>query len=112
MANRNIIGDKISSKFFTFSRADNRNDPTCWFTTEMSTLNGNGFNPLKRAWSDACDAGFVLVSDKTGNEAVFTLIDTVRDADGDVVKYVFAPVFSSVQRNRGLSNSTVNVYNT
>lgn len=112
MTARTIIGDKISSKLFTFGRADNRDDPTCWFTIEMSTLNASGFNPLKRAWSNTTTPGFVLVSAKTGREEVFTLIETVRDAEGDVVRYVFAPVFSTVQKNRSLSNCTVNVYNT
>ena len=112
MTNRTITGDKISSEFFTFSRAADRNDPTCWFTTEVSTLQANGFNPLKRAWSNDMTPGFVMISAKTGREAVFTLIETVRDAEGDVIKYVFAPVFSTVVRNGRLSNCSVNVYNT
>lgn len=109
---RSIIGDKISSKMFTFGRAADRNDPTCWFTTEISTLQVNGFNPLKRVWSNDMTPGFVMISTKTQREAVFTLIETERDAEGDVVRYVFAPVFSTTIRNGGLSNCTVSIYNT
>ena len=55
------------------------------------------------------ESGFrdaVMISAKTGREAVFTLIETERDAEGDVIKYVFAPVFSTTIRNGGLSNCT------
>lgn len=112
MTQREIIGHRISSQMFTISRAADRTDPTCWFTTKLSTLNSSGFNPLKRVWSNAVDRGFVMVSERTGREAIFTLIETVRDAEGNVVKYIFAPVFSTVHRNSGLSNCVANVYNT
>jgi hypothetical protein len=41
------------------------------------------------AYNDACDVGFYMVSAKTGRKALFIFRETLRDRDGDIVKWVW-----------------------
>ena len=105
---REIIGNRISSKLFTFSR--NVLTGKCTFVTERSTFDAAG--GLRQLYQDSCDVGFVMVSEKTGQEAVFGLSHVEMNRDSDVVYWELAPLYSTVRKNRGLSNCTVKIFNT
>ena len=45
-----------------------------------------------KVYTDACDVGFILASSKTGNERLVTLVDTMRDAEGDVQCWTYASI--------------------
>ena len=100
------ICSKIGSRYFTWNRASKT------FVTEISTLNGNGLNPLSQVWNDSCDAGFVMVSQITGVEVTFVLVDQHRDRDSDITHWEFAASHSDVLRMPALCDVTVIVYNT
>lgn len=48
-----------------------------------------GIAPGRRVWSDACDVGFLVVSDRTGTEKLFTLAHERRSADNELEAWVF-----------------------
>jgi hypothetical protein len=60
------------------------------FIAEISEL-PETFNPLSAVWDDACDAGFILVSAKTGKEITFTFWKEDKNRDGEVAGYRFKP---------------------
>lgn len=85
----NIIADKINSKHFMFISDSNE------FVAEASEL-PKGFNPMSPVWDDSADVGFVMVSAKTGREAVFVLDSTDRSIEGDIYGWYFVadPMFN------------------
>jgi hypothetical protein len=85
----------ISSKHFTY-HATSRT-----FSAEASDL-GPALR-LGPVYDDACDEGFTLVSDKTGDLVVFALEREVRDGDLRYTEFV-----SVTPRYRGYS---VRVFN-
>lgn len=62
-----------SSRFFF-------NKETNTFVAEISEL-GRSFD-LGRVYDDACDIGFTIISEKTGNPAVFALSNTNQSEGG------------------------------
>ena len=69
----------MSSKF--------RWDPvTRTFVAEVSELVDKLF--LTQVWDDACDAGFVMVSTKTGREVIF-VHTRVREGEWEVMSWEF-----------------------
>lgn len=59
------------------------------FSQEISCIATNLFG---RIYDDACDTGFIMVSEKTGKEEHMCLYETQTDRDGDVCGWVFLPV--------------------
>ena len=72
-----IIADKISTKYFSYDKKSRT------FTTEASDL-PRTFNPESQVYDDACDYGFTLISEKTGNEALFVFDKEDRDNEGEL----------------------------
>lgn len=103
--NHKIIGARISSKYFMYKHLLGFGV----FTADVSDF--NGFNPLSQIWNDLPNLGFVMVSEKTGAEVVFGLIEEVRDAENDITRWVFEPTFGDVSKNEKLRNVTVTIYN-
>ena len=81
-----IIGTQIPTDQFFWDKA------TKIFSQEASTLRNYRF--LSRLYNDACDTGFVLVSHKTGRKVPFYLVDEVKNSDGDVEHWEFAPAIA------------------
>ena len=81
-----ITGTRISTNQFWYDKESKL------FSQEASTL--RNYNFLSRLYNDACDTGFVLVSHKTGKEVPFYLADEVKNRDGDVEHWEFAPAVS------------------
>jgi len=108
---RNLIAPKYCSKNFTYVP-----DPTGLggvFTIEMSTLQALG--GIQQVWDDSTDAGFVIVSAKTGNEAIFTWTEIKMDPTReDIVYWRLSPTFSSYNKPgcHQLQHVTVKVFNT
>lgn len=48
-----------------------------------------GIAPGRQVWSDACDVGFMLVSDRTGTEKLFTLASERRSGDNELEAWIF-----------------------
>ena len=107
---RNTICSKILSSHFTYTPDSSGLGGV--FSIEMSTLRSLG--GIGQVWTDSCDAGFVIVSAKTGNEAVFVCTNIKCDAERDIVYWELSPTFSSYNKpgNRRLQHVTVKVFNT
>ena len=60
---------------------------------------------LGRVYDDACDAGFTIVSKKTGKSAVFAIHREKRDKDNDLLYIEFVCV------TPGLKDLTATLYN-
>jgi len=65
MQETEIIGDKISSKFFKWNKESST------FTAEASSL-PKTFDPQTQIWSDSFDVGFIMEGEKTGANLIFT----------------------------------------
>lgn len=57
------------------------------FVCEASDL--RGFKP-RRIYDDACDIGFYMVSEKTGQKLLFVENEPTYDADGDLISFNFS----------------------
>jgi len=55
---------------------------------EESTLRANGYDLFQRVYNDACDEGFVMLSNRTGAVRLFTLAHTEK-ANGEVLWWEF-----------------------
>jgi len=97
-----IIANQISTKKFTYLKEDRT------FIAEISSLNTD---PLSRIYPDACDEGFTLVNPKTGVGITFTLEETQRNRDMDIVAWKFVPVFEVARRRPDLADLRVTIIN-
>ena len=68
MKMQNVIANEIKSDLFFYHKDDKS------FSQEISSL--KGFNPLKQLWNDACDQGFVMKSERTGERVLFYFTHT------------------------------------
>lgn len=94
----NVIGSNILSRRFDYISASKT------FMAEISELSHGGVDPLGQLYNDACDQGFVMISDKTGSEVEFYLHDTQRDTEGDVIAWDFRPSANAIHYNFNLQN--------
>jgi hypothetical protein len=51
-----------------------------------------------QVYDDACDEGFVIVSAKSGKEAVFAHEDSIVDGEGEILADVYIPTRDTVRR--------------
>lgn len=42
-----------------------------------------------RVWRDSCDVGFEVISHRTGRVKLFTFAQVLKDAEGDIIAWVF-----------------------
>lgn len=107
---RNLIAPKYSSRNFTYTPNHLMFGGT--FTIEMSELQAIG--GIQQVWSNSSDAGFVIVSAKTGNEAIFICTEIKMDSQRDIMYWVLSPTFSSYNKPgcEHLQHITVKVFNT
>lgn len=107
---RNLIAPKYSSKNFTYT--PDKSGMGGVFSIEMSMLQALG--GIQQVWNDSVDAGFVMVSAKTGNEAIFTCTEIKHDGERDVVYWKLCPTFSSYNKPgcHHLQHVAVMVFNT
>jgi hypothetical protein len=80
----------------------------------MSDLEAN--NPFGRAegvvYDDACDAGFKIVSDKTGKEATFAQSGTKHSRSGDeVMAWTYEPTRDTLRKIPQLKGWTITLIN-
>jgi len=75
-----LIGSRISTDRFRYEKS------TRTFRAEASDLQGLRY--CGQVWDDSCDAGFVMVSEKTGKEVPFVLCHT-EFSDGDLLYWDF-----------------------
>lgn len=80
----NTIGQEISSNHFDYEDGV--------FTQDISLLSYHNLNIFGNLYNDAADAGFVMVSAKTGRKVEFYLAETVENEDHEVEMWVFHPV--------------------
>ena len=80
-------GPKYSTRMFSYDKE------TRTFVAEASTIQ-RGNKIMGPLYDDACDEGFTLVSHKTGAEVMYYYVDTVRDAEGEIIKWTFREVAS------------------
>jgi hypothetical protein len=99
---------KHSTRSMTFTAR------TKMFVAERSQLTEGGRRPLDgRIYDDACDAGFVLVSNRTQMEVRFAHKEDVRDRDGDVTVSIYEAIPEDVRKDPvARSGMTVHVLNT
>ena len=74
-----VIGTIYSSRDFTFLKDSKI------FVAEISEVR----EVLRQLWNDSMDLGFGIRSEKTGAVAYFTLFDTKRDDEGDILQWLF-----------------------
>jgi hypothetical protein len=96
---------RYSSKLFIQSTKDRE------FTCDASQLARLPNNFMGRIYDDAIDLGFAIVSERTGNEAVWYHSQTVCDDEGDVREWVFLPTRETVQKMPQLRDYKVIVFN-
>lgn len=97
----------ISSDMFHWHKEDNT------FSQEISTLQGNIplFDPFRRIYDDACDAGFHLESARTGQVITFYHDTTDKDDEGDVAGWWFKVIPEHVHKNPRLAKVRVLIIN-
>ena len=104
------ICSKISSRRFTWHKELRS------FSCDASELDHHGENTMRQVWPDSCDAGFIMVGQKTGIEIIFCLDEdcTSREGtrDGEITHWIFSASNDCVRREPKLANVTVNIWNT
>jgi hypothetical protein len=68
----------VSSKLFTYANQT--------FVSELSMFKGKAFGQV---FDDACDEGFSVISEKTGNHVVFAFDHYDHDGEGDMTAMHF-----------------------
>jgi hypothetical protein len=76
---------------------------------EASDL-GSSFQ-LEQLYVDACDEGVKIISDRTGQEAAFYLVQRKTDGEGDLLAWVFEPTLEAIRKQPQLAGVKVVVLN-
>ena len=98
-----VIGERISTKAFTW------NPESRVFVAEISSLGERVLGPL---YNDACDKGFVLESEWSGNLVPVHLSRReVNEYDGDLVMWIFKPTADAVRKVPVCAGIEVHVLN-
>ena len=66
---------------------------------------------FSRMFAGHSDKGFNLQSAKTGQSALFELVHTQCDGEGDIQFWVFAPVMAATAQYPALRGVTVKIFN-
>lgn len=91
----------VSSKLFGINKEAKQ------FTAEASDISRHFY----RVYPDAADAGFEMVSDKTGNTSVWVANRDKYDAEGDLVFTEFVPTPATLRKIPALRGWIALVYN-
>lgn len=81
------------------------------FIVEDSTLLGNYPNMYGRIFPDACDKGFRMVSQNTGQICDWVEREEVRDREDELEVTIFEPTREALRRMPQLKGWTVHVLN-
>ena len=92
----------ISSKQFSVDRVKQT------LTAEISEL---GVRPFVRMYSDACDEGIEIYSDKTGKVSRWVIQETCYDDDGDITCWKLEPTGGSLAHDISLATWTMKIFN-
>jgi hypothetical protein len=65
----------------------------------------------ERLYDDACDVGIALQSHKTGVTTRWYLLDTERDAEGDITCWKFRPCSESARKSPEIAAYTLVILN-
>jgi hypothetical protein len=88
---RNVIASlRVRSQELT--PPDKGSDSKKWIGDASSLSLGGAAVLFSRIYDDAADVGFVMVSERTGAEAIFALASEDRDAEGELVSYTLKPI--------------------
>ena len=82
----------VPSNLFSYNASYNQ------FVSELSDIEANvpGFQ-FGQVWGDACDSGFIMVSERTGNKITFVMDDEdCNNPDGEVTAWTFVPTKESL----------------
>ncbi len=92
----------VSSNRFTWIAA------TREFVAELSDLRGVEF---ERAYPDACDMGLRIISEQTGEEAVFVVEKEQRNHEGELEYIQLKPTRESVRQSPNLRGTKMTLFN-
>jgi hypothetical protein len=95
--------NRISSSLFSFHVNSKR------FIGEASTI-GLDHNPMGEVWPNSQAKGFVLVSERTGVEALW-IYSHERLVGEDGLIWVFRPSPSTLDKNPGLRGASLEICN-
>lgn len=98
----NLPIQQISSKAFTHCAAKRS------LTSEISDL---GIHRFSRLYDDACDEGFALVNEKTGNKTVWSVQNEIRDGEFELSGWVLKPTWESIRKNPALADYSMTIFN-
>lgn len=79
---------EYSSNMFSWHPADKEFSA---FESDFGALRDGGIR-LGRVYDDACDVGFTMVSERTGNKVVFAEWGAHKNLDGDISHWEFRAV--------------------
>lgn len=66
---------------------------------------------LQQIYDDACDVGFAVISDVSGNEITFYLSETKKDAEGEVTAWEYQLLPEFVRKFPECSGMTATIFN-
>jgi len=66
---------------------------------------------LGQIYDDACDVGFEIKSEKTGNNVKFYMDQEFTDNEGDLQYWTFKPLEVEVNKTPALRGMVVTVFN-
>lgn len=95
------------------SRLFQYNSATGVFTAEASELDHASENGewIGRIYPDAADAGFTMVSERTGERVVFVETEIDREDDGTIRSWDFVPTPESIRKFPHLRECKLIVFN-
>ena len=53
---------------------------------------------LQRLYDDACDVGFAVQSDQTGNVVVFVMSEAKSNGEGELTHWLYEPTAESIRK--------------
>jgi len=72
---------------------------------------GNTVPVFRPVYSDACDLGFQLMNDNTGNTTMWVVSQEVRDEDGDLTAWKLVPMSKELVRFPEIKGWSITIYN-
>jgi hypothetical protein len=101
----------MKHKLLEFRSKDFTLGKRCELTVLLNEASSMFNRHLQPLYNDACDIGFAVKSETTGNVVVYYMTEVVKDGTGEVVAWDYMPTPDSIKKYPLCATTVARVFN-
>lgn len=84
----------------------------CWTGHQLSSeASDMGNRHLQQLYNDACDVGFAVKSEHTGEVVTYVMVSVKKDAESDILYWTYSPTIESQRKVPACIGTTAVIFN-